>query len=69
MGIIANIEQASGSRLAVYTAISSSITILCAIVARIYDPTPDKFIMIYVSIAGIIWSVMFGIGAFLKLIK
>ena len=69
MGIIKDIEQASGSRLAVYAAISSTITIVCAIISHTYDPTPDKFIMIYVSIAGIIWSVMFGIGAFLKLVK
>jgi len=66
MGIISNIEKASVSRLAVYTAISATVSIACIIISNIYDTSSDKFITLYITVAGIIWSGMFGLGAFLK---
>lgn len=69
MGIISNIEQASVSRLAVYTAISATISIICIIISNMYDTSPDKFITLYITVVGIIWSGMFGLGAFLKMVR
>ncbi len=65
MGMISSLEKASVTRFAVYTAISATITIMCGIIT--YSLTPDRYVLALVIVAGVIWTVMFGLGTSLKL--
>ena len=67
MGFITTIENASATRLAVYAAISTTITIIALIISYHLDTTPDKWTTWCIMVAGVAWSLMFAIGAFLKM--
>jgi hypothetical protein len=69
MGFIQNLENASVSKLAFYTAVSGTIAIICAIISNTYDKSPERFTTLGIEIIGILWTAMFGVGAFLKLIN
>ena len=66
MDFIKNLETASTTRWAFYTAVAGTIAVILVIISSVLETNKDKPITLYVMIIGIIWSGMFGAGTVFK---